>query len=104
MLLGGGSDHDGLRVGNVSNWDPGTGSVVSWEPTQGSIANARRAPISPVPPSSMQAGHLRGFVEFRERGLDYSRAIMGSWELPGRCDIRAMTYVLSAHVRRHARH
>jgi mycolipenoyl-CoA---2-(long-chain-fatty acyl)-trehalose mycolipenoyltransferase / long-chain-acyl-CoA---trehalose acyltransferase len=50
----------------------------------------------------MQGGHLRGFVEFRERGLDYSRAVMGSWDVPGRCDIRAMTYVINAHVRRHA--
>jgi hypothetical protein len=50
----------------------------------------------------MQGGHLRGFVEFKERGLDYSRAVMGSWDVPGRCDIRAMTYVINAHVRRHA--
>jgi hypothetical protein len=50
----------------------------------------------------MQAGHLRGYVEFRERGLDYSRTVMGSWDVPGRCDIRAMTYVINAHLRRHA--
>jgi hypothetical protein len=50
----------------------------------------------------MQAGHLRGFVEFRERGLDYSRTVMGSWEVPGRCDIRAMGYVFNVHLRRHA--
>jgi Condensation domain len=50
----------------------------------------------------MQAGHLRGYVEFGERGLDYSRAVMGSWDVPGRCDIRAMTYVINAHLRRHA--
>jgi len=76
--------------------------VVSWEPTPGCAAKARQAPVSAVPPSSMQIGHLRGFVEFRERGLDYSRAVMGSWDVPGRCDIRAMTYVINAHLRRHA--
>ena len=27
---------------------------------------------------------------------------MGSWDVPGRCDIRAMTYVINAHLRRHA--
>jgi hypothetical protein len=75
---------------------------VTWEPTAESIANARRAPVSPVPPSAMQAGHLRGYVEFRKRGLDYSRTIMGSWDMPGRCDLRAMTYVVNAHIRRHA--
>lgn len=102
MFIGGGSEHDRLRVGSAYDWDPGPGSVVTWQPTPGSIANARRAPISPVPPSSMQAGHLRGYVEFRERGLDYSRTVMGSWDVPGRCDIRAMTYVINAHLRRHA--
>lgn len=27
---------------------------------------------------------------------------MGSWDIPGRCDIRTMTYVIHAHLRRHA--
>ena len=27
---------------------------------------------------------------------------MGSWDVPGQCDIRAMTYVINAHLRRHA--
>ncbi|WP_085096687.1 condensation domain-containing protein [Mycobacterium paraense] len=102
MFIGGGSEHDSLRVGNAYDWNPEPGPVVTWEPTPGCAAKARQAPVSPVPPSSMQAGHLRGFVEFRDRGLDYSRAVMGSWEVPGRCDIRAMTYVINAHLRRHA--
>jgi hypothetical protein len=102
VFIGGGSEHDSLRVGNAYDWYLGAGSVVTWEPTPGCIAKARQAPVSPVPPSSMQAGHLRGFVEFGERGLDYSRAIMGSWDVPGRCDIRAMSYVINAHLRRHA--
>ncbi len=49
----------------------------------------------------MQAGHIRGYVDFQKRGLDYSRAIIGSWDVPGQCDIRAMTYVINAHLRRH---
>jgi hypothetical protein len=102
VLIGVGSDHDRLRVGNVNDWYPGPGSVVTWEPTPGSIAKARLAPTSPVPPSFMQAGHLRGYVEFRERGLDYSRTLVGSWDIPGRCDIRAMNYVLTTHFRRQA--
>ena len=102
MFIGGGSEHDSLRVGNAYDWDPGSGSVITWQPTPGCAAKARQAPASAVPPSSMQIAHLRGFVEFRERGLDYSRAVMGSWNLPGRCDIRAMTYVINAHLRRHA--
>ena len=102
MFIGGGSEHDRLRVGNAYDWYPGPGTVVSWQPTPASAAKAQQAPISLVPPSSMQGGHLRGFVEFGDRGLDYSRAVMGSWDVPGRCDIRAMTYVINAHLRRHA--
>jgi 2-O-sulfo trehalose long-chain-acyltransferase len=49
----------------------------------------------------MQAGHLRGYVEFGDRGLDYSRLVMGSWEIPGKCDIRTMTHVINTHLRRH---
>lgn len=49
----------------------------------------------------MQAGHIRGYVEFEERGLDYSRLVMGSWEIPGKCDIRTMTHVINLHLRRH---
>ena len=102
MFIGAGSKHDRLRVGTVRHWDPGQGSVVTWQPTAGCAAKARHAPVSPVPPSSMQAGHLRGFVDFGKRGLDYSRAVMGSWDVPGRCDIRTMTYVINVHIRRHA--
>lgn len=102
MFIGGGTEHDSLRVGNAYDWDLKGGSVVTWQPTPGSLAKARQAPVSAVPPSSMQVGHLRGYVEFKEKGLDYSRAVMGSWDVPGRCDIRAMTYVINAHLRRHA--
>ena len=102
MFIGGGSEHDRLEVGNAYDWYPGAGTVVSWEPTPACAAKAQKAPISPVPASSMQAGHLRGFVEFGDRGLDYSRTVMGSWDVPGRCDIRAMTFVINSHLRRHA--
>jgi hypothetical protein len=101
VLIAGGSAQVGLEVGTIHDWDPGQGSVFCWEPTPASLAKARQAPISPVPPSSMQVGHLRGYVEFKERGLDYSRAVMGSWDVPGRCDIRTLTYVINAHLQRH---
>lgn len=97
MFIGAGS----VKVGKVYDWVPGPGSVVTWHPSAASLAKAREAPISPVPASYMQAQHLRGFCEFAARGLDYSRLVMGSWDVPGRCDIRAMTYVVNSHLRRH---
>ena len=59
------------------------------------------APVSTVPASYMQAQHIRGFHEFAERGLDYSRLVTVSWDEPGQCDLRAMSYVINAHLRRH---
>lgn len=97
MFVGAGS----VRVATIYDWVPGSGSVVSWHPTPASLEKARQAPVSAVPASYMQAQHLRGFCEFAARGLDYSRLVMGSWDRPGRCDIRALTYVINAHLRRH---
>ena len=74
---------------------------MTWHPTPASLERPGRRPVSAVPASYMQAQHLRGFFEFRRAGLDYSRLVMGSWDVPGRCDIRAMTYVINAHLRRH---
>jgi hypothetical protein len=101
MIIGGGSADVTLGVGIVHEWEPGQGSIVTWQPTPGSLAKAKQAPAVAAPPSSMQAGHLRGYVEFGERGLEYSRLVMGSWEIPGKCDIRTMTHVINAHLRRH---
>jgi hypothetical protein len=90
-----------VKVGTIYDWAPGPGSVVSWHPSAASLAKARQAPISAVPASYMQAQHIRGFCEFAVRGLDYSRLVMGTWDAPGRCDIRAMTYIINSHLRRH---
>ncbi|ODQ93980.1 acyltransferase, partial [Mycobacterium intermedium] len=101
MIIGGGSAGTSIGVGIVHEWEPGSGPVTTWAPTPGSKAKALKAPAVDAPPSSMQAGHIINFVDFRERGLDYSRLVMGSWEMPGKCDIRTMTHVINAHLRRH---
>lgn len=97
MFLGAGL----VKVGTIYDWAPGPGSVVTWHPSAGSIAKARQAPISAVPTSYIQAQHLRGYCEFAARGLDYSRLLIGTWDGPGRCDIRKMSYIINAHLRRH---
>jgi hypothetical protein len=97
VFIGAGS----MKVGMISDWVAGPGSVVSWHPSAAALEKARQAPVSAVPASYMQAQHLRGFCEFAARGLDYSRLVVGSWDTPGRCDIRTLTYVINAHLRRH---
>jgi hypothetical protein len=49
----------------------------------------------------MQDAHLRGFSSYAARGLDYARLVIGSGDEPGRCDVRAMSYVINSHLRRH---
>lgn len=90
-----------VAINCIDEWVPGPGSVVSWHASPASLAKAEQATVSAVPPSYMQAQHIRGFCEFAARGLDYSRLIIVSWDEPGRCDVRAMNYVINSHLRRH---
>jgi hypothetical protein len=62
---------------------------------------AKEAPVSSIPASYMQGQHIQGTYEQQAKGLDYSRLLIATCELPGRCDIRAMSYVINAHIRRH---
>lgn len=89
-----------LEIGSISEWTPVHGPVVTWQPTAASLAKAAQAPVSPVPVGYMQAQHIRGHRNQQARGLDYSRLMVVSCDAPGQCDIRAMTYVVNAHLRR----
>lgn len=100
MFVGAGSAR-GLFVGTVNDWVPKAGRIVSWQASPASLEKARQAPISDVPLSAMQEAHLRGFSRYAARGLDYARLVIGSGDEPGRCDVRAMNYVINSHLRRH---
>lgn len=75
--------------------------VISWHPTNAAMEKARQAPVSPVPVSYMQGQHIRGVYEQEAAGLDYSRQIIATCEVPGQCDIDAMNHALNAYLRRH---
>jgi len=100
LFVGAGSAR-GLFVGTVNDWVPKAGRIVSWQASPASLEKARQAPISDVPLSAMQEAHLRGFSRYAARGLDYARLVIGSGDEPGRCDVRAMNYVINSHLRRH---
>jgi hypothetical protein len=87
--------------GAIDEWAPDPGSVVCWHPSPASLARVRQAPVSAVPASHQQARHLRNFSDHASRGVDMSRLCIGSWEMPGQCDVRVLTYVINAHLRRH---
>ena len=90
-----------VSVGKLQDWSPEPGSLISWQVTPKSREKAGAAPVSDVPPSYQQARHLRQFSEQAKEGIEYSRLLIGSCDVPGRCDLRAMTYTFNAHVRRH---
>jgi hypothetical protein len=90
-----------VAIGTVHDWMPDRGSVVTWDPSPASLVKAREAPVSDVPASYMQAEHLRSYRKYSDQGLDMARLCIAVWDIPGRCDIRAMTYVINAHLRRH---
>jgi mycolipenoyl-CoA---2-(long-chain-fatty acyl)-trehalose mycolipenoyltransferase / long-chain-acyl-CoA---trehalose acyltransferase len=90
-----------LTLETLDDWAPAAGSVVSWQASPAALAKAAQAPVSAVPASPQQARHLRNFCEHAARGLDMSRLFIFAWDIAGRCDIRAMTYVINAHLRRH---
>lgn len=91
--------HVGLET--VSNWVPAPGSVWLWHPSPASLEKARQAPTSAVPPSYIQARHLRGYRDQAARGIEMSRLVVAALDIRGQCDIRAITYVINSHLRRH---
>lgn len=90
-----------ITIGSLENWTLTPGLVTSWHPTDVALAKVRQAPVSSVPVSYMQGQHLRNYHERTAAGLDFSRQIIATCEVPGRCDISAMNEALNAYLRRH---
>lgn len=90
-----------FSITTLRDWTPDPGSIICWHASPTAKAKARQAPISEVPPSYQQAQHLRRYRDHVARGLDMSRLMIFTWDLPGRCNIRAMNYAINAHLRRH---
>jgi mycolipenoyl-CoA---2-(long-chain-fatty acyl)-trehalose mycolipenoyltransferase / long-chain-acyl-CoA---trehalose acyltransferase len=85
----------------IHDWVDAPGELISWHPSPTTLARAKGAPISDVPASYQQAQHLRSYREHVARGTEMARLMIPAWNIEGRCDIRAMTYVINAYLRRH---
>ena len=99
-------EDDVLRIGKITigaldEWTLTPGSVISWHPTAAAQEKARQAPVSSVPVSYMQGQHLRNYCERTAAGLNFSRQIIATCDVPGQCDISAMNHAVNAYLRRH---
>jgi mycolipenoyl-CoA---2-(long-chain-fatty acyl)-trehalose mycolipenoyltransferase / long-chain-acyl-CoA---trehalose acyltransferase len=90
-----------ITVGALEEWSMTAGTVTSWHPTAAAVEKARSAPVSPVPVSYMQGQHLQNYHQRAAEGLNFSRQIIASCDVAGRCDIAAMDHAVNAYLRRH---
>lgn len=85
----------------IHDWVGEPGAVTSWHPSRSTLAKVKDAPVSDVPVSYQQAQHLLAYRKHESSGTDMARLNIPSWDIPGRCDVRAMTHVINAYLRRH---
>jgi len=90
-----------VALATVDSWVPTPGFVVQWRFSSAALESARQAPISAVPPSYIQARHVRSYRDHLARGLNMSRLCVAAWDIQGQCDVRALTYVINSYIRRH---
>jgi hypothetical protein len=90
-----------VAIKAITDWFGTSGSVVSWHPSPASVKKVQNAPVSSVPPSYQQAQHIRGYLSHIAGGTEMARLNIPAWDMPGQCDLRAMTHVINAYLRRH---
>ena len=90
-----------IRIGSLEDWTVRPGTVISWHPTAAAQEKARQAPVSSVPVSYMQGQHLKNYHQRKGSGLDFSRLLIATCEVPGRCDTEIMNQALNTYLRRH---
>lgn len=90
-----------VALRSVHDWVGEPGRVVSWHPSQTTLAKMRDAPVSHVPVSYQQEQHIRTYRRRHTAGAEMARLNIPAWDMPGQCDLRAMSHVVNAYVRRH---
>lgn len=89
-----------VELGNITGWHPQEGPVTTWMASVASRAAAHNARRSDIPPTYQRAQHLRKAYAGRMAGRPIPRLMVVAWDIPGVCDITAMTTAINGHVRR----
>jgi hypothetical protein len=90
-----------VRLGSINGWRPADGQVTTWVASSAARDAARNARRSDLAPSYQRMRHLRAAYDAKAQGMQLPRLMVVAWEIPGVCDIPAMTATINAHVRRH---
>jgi hypothetical protein len=90
-----------VALGTIKEWQPSHGLVTTWTASPAAREAARNARRSDLPPTYQRAQHLRAAYDARAMGRQLPRLMVAAWDIPGVCDIPAMTAAINAHVRRH---
>lgn len=88
-------------IGPINTWNPGAGPVVTWTASASARQAVASSPVDDLPATFQQSGHLRAAFYGRQLGRELPRLMVVSWDIPGICDIAAMTEAITTHVRRH---
>ncbi|WP_374025955.1 condensation domain-containing protein [Mycobacterium sp. HNNTM2301] len=89
-----------ITLGKITGWQPSAGPVTTWMASSAAHEAARNARRSDLPPSYQRAQHLKAAYDGKAAGVQLPRLMVVAWDIPGVCDIPAMTATINAHVRR----
>jgi Condensation domain len=90
-----------VALGSIKGWQPADGPVTTWMASPHAREAASNARRSDLTPSYQRIRHLRAAYHSKAMGMQLPRLMVVAWEIPGVCDIEAMTAAINAHVRRH---
>ena len=89
-----------VALGNINEWQPPHGPVTMWMAAPTALEAARAARRSELAPSYQQNQHLWASYHGKNLNRQLPRLMIVAWDIPGTCDIEAMTATINAHVRR----
>jgi mycolipenoyl-CoA---2-(long-chain-fatty acyl)-trehalose mycolipenoyltransferase / long-chain-acyl-CoA---trehalose acyltransferase len=90
-----------VALGNINEWQPPHGPVTTWTASPAAREAARTARRSDLAPSYQRTQHLRAAYYGKAMDRQLPRLMVVAWDIPGACDIPAMTAAIDAHVRSH---
>ncbi|MFP1152818.1 condensation domain-containing protein [Mycobacterium sherrisii] len=90
-----------VALGSINEWQPPHGRLTMWTAVSAAHLAASTARRDTLPPSYQQTQHLWAAHHGRVMDRQLPRLMVVAWDIPGACDLAAMTDAVNCHVRRH---